>query len=450
MKTLIHSGAVVTMNDKCQIYDPGYIVIEDNFIKTVQNGKPGQDIIEQVDEVIDAVNQAVIPGLVNAHTHLFQTFIRGLADDKPLGEWLKTVIWPVAANMGPNEARLSALLGYVENIRSGATSIIDNQYLHNTPDMDDIYCKAAEDTGVRLLMARGWGDLTPHPTIRESPEAILRHLGALLARWNNDPESRVRVQVSPLNTHGCSSDTIKASHALAMEWQTGFHIHVAEARAVVDRCLSEKNMTEIEWLDSLGCLGPETQLVHAVWLTDNDIDLIARRGAKVVHCPVSNMYLADGVAPIPKLRTADITIALATDGPGSNNNQDMMEVLKTTALLQKVSTLDAMVLQPEDIMWMACRGGAIVFGQPQSIGSLEAGKKADVVLVDLDTPFAVPVYRVPSALVYNLNGGHVNTVIIDGKTIMKDRVITVIDEPALLQECRQAGHALMKRSGILS
>ena len=196
-------------------------------------------------------------------------------------------------------------------------------------------------------------------------------------------------------------------------------------------------------------LGPDVQLVHSVWLDDGEIDLIAASGAVVVHCPVSNMYLASGVARVPEMRRRGIPVALATDGPGSNNSQDMLETLKAACLLQKVANLDAMALLPEDAVWMACRGGAAAFGQPALIGSLEAGKKADVVLVDLNTPFAMPVHKPVSALVYNAGYGSVDTVIVDGKLLMRGKKVLCVDEEALLAEARQVCARLFERGRCL-
>jgi 5-methylthioadenosine/S-adenosylhomocysteine deaminase len=239
------------------------------------------------------------------------------------------------------------------------------------------------------------------------------------------------------------------TYALAQEWGVGTHIHVAETKSEVDINLEKRGNRHIEWLASLGTLGPDVQLVHSVWLDDNEIDLIAEHGAVVVHCPVSNMYLASGVARIPEMRRKGIPIALASDGPGSNSNQDMLEVLKTTALLHKVNTLDAMVLLPEDVLWMACRGGAAAFGQSDLIGSLEVGKKADVVVVDLNTPRAMPVHNASSALVYNASGGDVDTVIVDGQVLMCDKRVLCVDEAALLAEARDACARLIKRAGVI-
>ncbi|MFN3332989.1 MAG: amidohydrolase family protein, partial [Caldilinea sp.] len=397
---------------------------------------------------IDATHMAVMPGMVNAHTHLFQTFLRGLADDKPLLEWLAAAIWPVAQALTEEEAYIAAKLGLIENIRSGATAVIDHQYIHTEPGNDDGVCRAAEETGVRFLLARGWTDMGYHPAFMETPDQIMAEMTRLHAAWHGRANDRIRIEFAPLIPWGCSDETMRRTYAQGKAWGVGSMIHIAETRKEVEMNLELRGLRHVEWLAALGTLGPDVQLVHSVWLDDHELDLLEEHGGVVVHCPVANMYLASGMARVPEMRRRGITVALATDGPGSNNNQDMLEVLKTTALSGKVSTLDAMALLPEDVIWMACRGGSHAFGQPALIGSLKVGKKADVVLVDLDTPFAMPVHRVASALVYNVNSGSVDTVIVDGKVLMRSKEVLVVDEKAVLAEARAACARLFARAGI--
>jgi 5-methylthioadenosine/S-adenosylhomocysteine deaminase len=242
---------------------------------------------------------------------------------------------------------------------------------------------------------------------------------------------------------------MQRTYRLSQEWGAGTHIHVAETKAEVDMNLESRGNRHVQWLAEVGALGPDLQLVHSVWLNDEEIELIAEHDAVVIHCPVSNMYLASGVARVPEMRERGITVALGSDGPGSNNSQNMLEVLKLTALLHKVDTLDATVLLPEDVLWMACRGGARAFGLPDEIGSLEPGKKADVVLLDLDTPLAMPVHRVPSAVVYNSTPRDVDTVIVDGKLLMQNKEICVLDEKKLLARARQVCGQLFERAGVV-
>jgi len=446
---LIEKGTIVTVDDAGQVFDPGYIFIAGDCIQAVGAGSPTAELRAQADTVIDATHMAVMPGMVNAHTHLFQTFIRGLADDKPLLAWLKAAIWPVAQALTAEDAYLAARVGLVENIRGGATAVIDHQYVHTDPANDDGVCRAAEETGLRFLLARGWADMDYHPAFMETPERIVAETTRLYETWQGRAKGRIRVEFGPLIPWGCSDDTMRQTYALAQSWGVGTHIHVAETQAEIDISLERRGRRHIEWLAELDALGPDVQLVHAVWLADHELDLIAARGAVVVHCPVSNMYLASGVARIPEMRQRGIPVALASDGPGSNNNQDMLEVLKTTALLHKVHTLDAMALLPEAVLWMACRGGAAALGQARFIGSLEVGKKADVVLVDLNTPRAMPVHRVPSALVYNASGGDVDTVIVDGQVLMRGKNVLCVDEAALLDAARAACTRLFRRAGVV-
>jgi 5-methylthioadenosine/S-adenosylhomocysteine deaminase len=445
---LIENGAVVTVNDAGEIFEPGYVFIRDDRIDAVGAGEAPPELRFQVDVAIDARSMAVMPGMVNAHTHLFQTFIRGLADDKPLLDWLKAAIWPVAQALQPEEAYLAAMVGLVENLRSGATSVLDHQYVHTDPHNDDGVYRAAEETGVRFVLARGWTDMDYHPAFMEGPERIVSEMQRLHRIWHGRDDDRLRLEFGPLIPWGCSDQTMLQTHQLAQIWGVGTHIHVAETEIEVAMSLERRSCRHIEWLANLGVLGPSMQLVHSVWLSDEEIDLIAEHGAVVVHCPVSNMYLASGVARVPEMRRKGVVVALATDGPGSNNSQDMLETLKATALLHKVNTRDAMVLLPEDVLWMACRGGAVAFGQPERIGSLEAGKKADVVLVDLNTPLAMPVHRVVSALVYNACNGDVDTVIVDGEILMRDKKVLCVDEEALLMEARSACDRLFQRAGV--
>jgi len=444
---LIENGAIVTIDNDQRLIAPGYLLIEDDIITALGPGKPPASM-QKADIIIDASLMAVMPGMINAHTHLFQSFIRGLADDKPLLEWLKTAIWPVAQALTEEDAFIAAQIGLIENIRSGATTIIDHQYIHTEPGNDDGVCRAAEEIGVRFMLARGWADQDYHPAFMETPDQIIRETTRLRETWQGAGDGRIQVEFAPLIPWGCSDATMLRTHEISQQWGTGTHIHVAETKTEVEMNLQARGNRHIEWLDELGLLGPGYQLVHSVWLSDHELDLIANSGTVVVHCPVSNMYLASGVARVPEMRSRKITVALATDGPGSNNNQDMMETLKVTALLHKVATLDAMALLPEDVLWMACRGGAAAYGQPEQIGSLEIGKKADVVLIDLDTPLAMPVHRVPSALVYNLGARDVDTVIVNGQILMKNKEITILDEKKLLARGRQACANLFQRAGV--
>jgi 5-methylthioadenosine/S-adenosylhomocysteine deaminase len=447
-KIIIENGTVLTVDRENTIYKTGYVVVENDLISAVGKGQPGAELRAGADRIIDASLMAVMPGMVNGHTHLFQSFIRGLADDKPLLQWLQTAIWPVAQAMDGENAEMAARLGLIENIRGGATSVVDHQYVHTHPEVDDGVFTAAEDTGLRFRHAYGWADMNYHPSLQLEADYLIGEMERLHAAWHGKASGRLSFEPAPVIPWGCTDDTMRRNWELVKRWGVGMHIHVAETQEEIDMNLKDRGNRHIEWLADLGMLGPELQLVHSVWFADNELELTAKSGATVVHCPVSNMYLASGAARIPEMKKMGIPVALATDGPGSNNNQDMMEVLKTTALLAKFSTLDAMALLPDDVIGFACRGGSHAMGMPDAIGSLEVGKKADIILIDLDTPFAMPVHHANSAIVYNLSSAAVDTVMVDGKILLEGKEFVNLDEKKLLADARQSCGKLFDRAGV--
>jgi 5-methylthioadenosine/S-adenosylhomocysteine deaminase len=447
---LIHGGAVVTVDDRGTVHDPGWVFVQGNTIAETGAGEPPHHRGAEADHVIEAGGTSVMPGMTNAHTHLFQTFFRGLADDKPLLDWLRDCIWPGAIHLEADAAYLAAMIGLIENLRGGATCVIDHQYIHVDDGIDDAVCRAADELGVRFLLAHGWSDRNYHPPLVESAELAISRTAALRERWDGHDDDRMRVELAPLIPWGCSDEAMRKTVAAARAWGRGTHIHCAETAAEVDMSLDERGVRHVPWLAGLGVLGPDVQLAHSVWLDDSELDLIAESGSIVVHCPVSNMYLASGVARIVEMLERGITIALASDGPGSNNRQDMFEVLKSTVLLQKIHHLDAMALQPEDALRMACRGGSAAFGMPGTFGTIEPGQRADMVVVDLRSPFVMPVHRVVSALVYNASPRDVRDVIVDGKIRIRDRELIGVDEAAILARAEHAATELFRRAGVPS
>ena len=451
--TLIRGGAVVTIDDDFTIHEPGWVHVEGDRIAGVGPGEPPPGLASSVERVVEATGGAVMPGMTNGHTHLFQTFFRGLADDRALLDWLHDCIWPGAVHIDDRSARLAALVGMAENVRGGATSVLDHQYVHldavgDGTGVDDAVCVAADEVGVRYLMARGWADRNYEPMMTESAEVILERTDHVRQRWHGHDDDRIRIELAPLIPWGCSDDAMRATTDAANRWNAGTHIHCAETKVEVEMSLEERGLRHVPWLDQLGALGPNTQLAHSVWLDDDELDLIADRGALVVHCPVSNMYLASGVARILDMRERGIPIALASDGPGSNNRQDMFEVLKATALLQKVHRLDPIAVQPEEVLTMACRGGARALGLAEEIGAIEVGRKADVLVVDLRSVFIAPVHRVASALVFNAMPSHLSHVLIDGRVVLDEGELTMLDERALVAAAQDAARDLFDRAGL--
>jgi 5-methylthioadenosine/S-adenosylhomocysteine deaminase len=386
----------------------------------------------------------VLPGLINAHTHLSQTFMRGLGDDKSLFDWLKQVMWPLQAAMTPADMRLASLLGLVENLRCGVTAIGQHHKIMATPGHVDAAAEAAEIVGLRMQLARGWVDLGEGA---EAPDVIIAEMTRLRQCWHRQVEGRITVAFGPMAAWRCSDEMMRRTGALAREWGLRTHIHVAEARDEIELMRQRNGLGHIEWLNSLDVLGPEMQLVHCVWVSEAEINLIAESRAVVVHCPVSNMYLASGTAPVRKMLDRGVIVALGTDGSASHNSQDLLETLKIAALLAKVSTGEATALLPLEALRMVTTAGARFLGR-EDLGRIAPGAKADLTLVNLNTARSMPVHHPESAVVYNASGADVHTVIIDGHMLLDAGRVTMLDEAALLEECRVVAKRLLARAGI--
>lgn len=441
---LITNAAVLTVDKQNTIHSPGWVWVEADRIAAVGPGQPPAELAARAHRVINGEHLAVLPGLVNGHTHLSQTFMRGLGDDKPLLTWLKQIMWPLQAAMSPEEMRLASLLGLVENLRCGAAGVVQHHKITTSPAHTDAAAEAAEIVGLRMRLARGWVDLG---AAAEAPAAIIAEMGRLRERWHGQAGGRLTIGFGPMAAWRCSDETMRRTAELAGEWGLATHIHVAEAADEIELMRQRNGLRHIEWLDSLGVLGPNMQLVHCVQVTDPELDLIAASGATVIHCPVSNMYLASGVAPVPQMLARGIPVALGTDGPASHNSQDLLETMKVTALLAKVGSGDATALLPADVLRMVTTAGARLLGR-DDLGQIRAGAKADLTLVNLNTARSMPVHRPDSAIVYNASGPDAHTVLVDGQILLDAGRVTMLDEDSLLAECRAAARRLLKRAGV--
>ncbi|MEW5958488.1 MAG: amidohydrolase [Chloroflexota bacterium] len=444
MTLLIQNGAVLTMDEQNTAYDPGWVWVERDRVQALGPGQPPLELLGRAGRVIEAGQMAVLPGLVNGHTHLSQTFMRGLGDDKTLLDWLKTVLWPLQAAMSVDDMRLAGLLGLVENLRCGVTAVVQHHKITTSPAHVDAAAEAAQTVGLRLRLARGWVDLGD---AAETPATIFAEMTRLHRTWHQQAEGRLTVGFGPLAAWRCSNETMRQAVALARAWGVPTHIHVAESMDEIELMRRRNGLRHIEWLHSLGVLGPDFQLVHCVQVTGQEIDLIAERGASVVHCPVSNMYLASGAAPVSQMLARGITVALGSDGSASHNSQDMLETLKTAALLARVSTGQATALGPTAALRMVTTAGARLMDR-DDLGVLTSGAKADITIVNLNNARCAPVHRPASALVFNASGPDVQTVIVDGQILLDGGRVTVLDEDDLLAQCRRAAQSLLKRAGV--
>jgi 5-methylthioadenosine/S-adenosylhomocysteine deaminase len=425
---LIENGKILTSTGWSE---KGYLSIKDGKITEVGAGKAPPETVQSARQVISADGMAVLPGLTNAHTHLSQTFMRGLSDGRPLMRWLKELVWPLQEAMSLDELRLAAMLGLIENLRGGATHVVDHQKITRTLDHSLAVCSAAERCGMKLTLARAWAD---NGSNSESPQNILHELEILFERYQT--HGQIKVASGPLTPWRATAETLKKTHLLAQQYGSFTHIHVSETSEEVKMNLDSTGMRPVVWLDSLGILGPESQIVHAVWVDKEEMLLLQKRDALVIHCPISNAILGSGIAPIFNMHQSGIRIHLGTDGPASNDNQDSFENMKTALCLAHVRESDPTQLSPKDILQMATTGKTLKKGDP-----------ADIIVVNLRNVNAAPVHEIDASLVLSCHGSDVDSVIIDGKLLMNRKRILVIDEEALLKECEQAAFSLRKRLG---
>jgi 5-methylthioadenosine/S-adenosylhomocysteine deaminase len=450
-RILIENGIILTVNAAGDVFESGFLVIDNDCISAVELGTPPEEIRQQASEIIDASGALVMPGMINAHIHFGDSLIRGLADDRPLLGWLEDAAFPIYRHMTAEDVRVATLMGAVENIRGGATAVSDNVYIPNDPTGFDAAFEAAAETGIRYKLVRGFVECGySQKDLWEDFDAVIGEIYRLHSTWHGKENGRLRLDFGP-NVHwGISGNNIIRLAELAKELGVGIHTHTAESEGELELTLEPYGMRHLEWFASLGVLDSNFQLAHSVWIDDKEIDQIAASGATVIHNPASNAFLSTGVAPVLKLREAGAHVALGTDGQAVNIGQEMLDVLKWALNLHKISSRDPHCLTPEDVLYMACQEGAYAFGQPELIGSLEVGKKADVVIIDMNNPrLALPSLSVPSLLVNFARSTDVLTVIVDGKILMQDGEILFLDEEALVQEFIAVRKDILNRAGVI-
>ena len=423
---VIRGGTLLTMVEEDSPIHDALLTIRGNRIIDIRSGRHPDPSDA---EVIDARDGIIMPGLVNAHGHTAMTLFRGFADDLPLKEWLFTKIFPAeSAFLNPDSVYWGALLGCLEMIASGTTTISDGYFYQ------DATAKAFQKAGIRALVAQGVIDF-PAPGVPDPAE----NLGVgrrFIDRWLHVSDL-IRPGLFCHSLTTCSEKTLRAAMQISREFSLPLQVHFSETKAEVDEVFSGTGRRPAFYLDSLDLLSENLIAVHGVHLQDEEIGLIGRRGTGVVHCPESNMKLASGVARTSRMIEMGVTLGLGTDGPASNNDLDLFREMDTAAKLDKVYTLDPMNMGAGTVLKMATIWGARVLGLEQEIGTLEVGKKADVIVVDLRSPHLAPLYNPLSSLVYSASGGDVKDVIIDGKILMKDRKMTQLDGEEIMGRVRE-------------
>jgi 5-methylthioadenosine/S-adenosylhomocysteine deaminase len=423
----------------------GWLLIEGERIVQAGEGSPPHPLTPSPDQTIDATHKVVLPGFTNAHTHLEQTFMRGYSANKSLLHWLKNYIWKLQGAMDADDVRLATTLGMVEAMRGGATTIIDHHKVPFTKQHTDVVLQAAEQIGVRLVLARAWAD---RGTNAESPDAIFGDLQRLFAEWHGAANGRIHIANGPLVPWRCSAETLQRATELARKHDAITHCHVNETQDEVAMTLKDAGMRPIEWFDSLGLIDDHFHAVHGVWLSDGEIKILKKRNAQVTHCPAANMILASGVAPITRLLRDGVRVALATDGPASNDGQDMFEMMRLAAYLQRVHTMDAQAMPPMQVIEMAMGPRPTLPRHPSAGSGGEGQGGGDLILVDMNAAHIQPVGEVAASLVYNARGSDVDTLIVAGRILIQDKKVLGLDEAALLDECRDRAKHLAKRAGV--
>ena len=401
------------------------LLIKDDLIYKIDE-EIAQD---NVDKVIDAKDKILLPGFVNTHTHLSMALFRGLADDLSLDEWLNDNIWPMEANLNEYYCYIGALLGAVELIKSGTTTFSDMYFY-----MEDV-AKAVEESGIRAVLSYGMIDFGDE----EKRKAEIEKNMNLFKNCHNTADGRIKVFFGPHSPYTASEELLKEVRKLADENNIKIHIHVSETQKEIDDVSAEKGLRPFEYLDSIGFLGPDVICAHSVWLSDEEIEIIKKHDVKISHNPCSNMKLASGIAPVKKLLDNDICVAIGTDGASSNNNLDIIEELKTASLLQKVSTLDPEALNSDEALAMGTIEGAKALGLDDEIGTIEVGKKADLILIDTNNANMIPdSSKLSSNIIYAANGFNVDTTICNGQILMENRQLTTLDEQDIYKKAKEA------------
>jgi 5-methylthioadenosine/S-adenosylhomocysteine deaminase len=385
-------------------------------------------------KAIIAKDSLIMPGFVNCHTHAAMTCFRGIADDLELMDWLNNYIFPAEArNVNKELAYWGSLLGAAEMIKSGTTTFCD-MYI-----FEDETARAAKTAGMRCLVGEVLFDF-PSPNFKTVAEGIA-YTKMLAEKWKDDP--LVNIIIEPHALYTCSEPLLVEvkeladAKRLAEDYHLPIGLHLLENAAERKQLEEKFGKSAVSFLQDIGYLDEHLIAFHCVCMSEKDIDLFASHGCKISHNPASNMKLASGVAPVPEMLAAGITVGLGTDGCASNNNLDMIKEMATAAKLHKVARLDPTVMDAQTVVRMATIEGAKVLGMGNKIGSLEAGKKADIIIIGLDEPHLTPLYSEYSHLVYAASGADVDTVVINGKVLMENRRLLTIDETEVMKKVRE-------------
>jgi 5-methylthioadenosine/S-adenosylhomocysteine deaminase len=427
----------------------GYVRTRDGAITAIASGAPPQSVEAQ--ETIDASGYALMPGLINAHTHLYQVLLRAVWEDLELMPWLKR-IYGCARVLTPEHFYHGSLLGCLETIRSGVTTVCEHNFLNPSPECGFETIHALQDSGLRAVFARtvmDSGEIVPDCT-KEKPDQAFQRIDAILTKHKNNPRLTFMTgpNTPPINT---TPDLLREVRRFADDKSIGISAHVAESKSVVEAVKQAHGANGVvEFLHRFGIPAKNSIFAHSVHVSEEEIQILRETGTSVSHNPVSNMMLGDGVAPVVQMLRQGVNVGLGTDGAASNHSQDLFDTMKAASLMQKVHHHDAGVIQPYDVLRMATIGGARALGLDAACGTVEVGKRADLILLNLDTVHNQPVNDIFSQIVHCAKASDVQTVIVDGEVVMRDRRLTKLDDGKILADAKIANRDLIERVSRLS
>jgi 5-methylthioadenosine/S-adenosylhomocysteine deaminase len=442
LSLLIRNAVVLTLNDRLEIVRGG-VSVQDGRIVEV-GAHVGADIAG-FDSVIDARGGYLLPGFVQTHIHLCQTLFRGLADDLPLLEWLKRRVWPLEAAHGPDTLRASTRLAVHELLRTGTTSVLTMETVHDT----DTVFETLAGLGIRATVGKCLMDRAgdaPSRLHEERRRGIDESL-ALRQRWHGAANGRLRAALAPRFAVSCTRELLEEVAQEAQASGVLVHTHASENRDEVALVREQSGLANVEYLAAVGLATPHLCTAHCVWVDDREQALIAERGVKVLHCPGSNLKLGSGIAPVTEMRARGISVSLGADGAACNNRLDMFDEMRLAATLQAVRRQPG-ALSARDVVWMATREGARALGLEAEIGSISPGKRADLIIVDAEAPHLAPGDDPYSTLVYAARGTDVRTTIVDGQVLVHDFAALHLDPAEVTAEARRAAKVLIERAGI--
>ncbi len=440
MSLLIRGGTVVTLNDRWDVVE-GDVSIVDGRIAAI-----GPDLSGPHDRTVEARGGYILPGLIQTHVHLCQTLFRGYADDLALMAWLRSRVWPMEAAHTPESLRASTRLATTELLCSGTTAVLTMETVHDT----DAVFEAVAESGLRATIGKCMMDFDAEvpSRLREETQHSIDESLAIRARWDGAANGRLHAAFAPRFAVSCSRELLEAVASLSDQHRALVHIHAAESRdeiAIVQQTTGARS--NIDYLVSAHLASPHLCAAHCVWVDDRDQQLLADHDIKVMHCPGSNLKLGSGVAPVAEMRARGITVSLGADGAACNNRLDMFEEMRLAAALQAMRKAPG-VLPARDVVWMATRAGARTLGLEHEIGSLETGKRADLIVVDRDRPHLAPGPDPYSTLVYAVRGSDVRTTIVDGELLVDEFMPVRVDRAEVASEARASARRLATRAGL--